>query len=193
MAVHATIEILPQLKGPRGARIIERFRALVAAGPRDQCWLWQASCKGGYGRFKTSPYETVIASRFALVLATKEEYLHLHALHSCDNPRCCNPTHLRWGTPDENVQDKVERGRCNTGPQDGLNNRACKLGKGDLEKIIEGFRQRRNNMQIARELPVTHALVSRVRTGRAWVKEAAALGWVAQPGTARLQPREGGV
>ena len=25
-----------------------------------------------------------------------------HALHSCDNPSCCNPDHLRWGTAQEN-------------------------------------------------------------------------------------------
>ena len=32
-------------------------------------------------------------------------------LHSCDNPSCVNPDHLRWGTQGENVADAVSRGR----------------------------------------------------------------------------------
>ena len=33
----------------------------------------------------------------------------LCALHSCDNPPCCNPTHLRWGTISENTREAFER------------------------------------------------------------------------------------
>lgn len=34
-----------------------------------------------------------------------------HVLHSCDNPSCINPEHLRAGTPADNAQDKVSRSR----------------------------------------------------------------------------------
>ena len=34
-----------------------------------------------------------------------------HALHSCDNPPCINPDHLRWGTHQENMADRVTRKR----------------------------------------------------------------------------------
>jgi hypothetical protein len=33
------------------------------------------------------------------------------ALHSCDNPPCCNPDHLRAGNPYENTHDSISRGR----------------------------------------------------------------------------------
>lgn len=33
-------------------------------------------------------------------------------LHSCDNPPCCNPEHLRLGTHSDNMQDRAKRGRA---------------------------------------------------------------------------------
>ena len=32
-------------------------------------------------------------------------------LHTCDNPGCFNPEHLRIGTQAENIQDSVAKGR----------------------------------------------------------------------------------
>lgn len=33
-----------------------------------------------------------------------------HMLHSCDRKTCCNPQHLRWGTPAENAREAGARG-----------------------------------------------------------------------------------
>ncbi len=32
-------------------------------------------------------------------------------MHRCDNPRCVNPTHLQWGTFQENTEDCRRKGR----------------------------------------------------------------------------------
>ena len=37
------------------------------------------------------------------------------AAHSCRNPPCCNPRHLRWATPQENTDDKVLHGTVRHG------------------------------------------------------------------------------
>jgi len=34
-----------------------------------------------------------------------------YVCHKCDNPKCCNPDHLFIGTPTENQQDAIKKGR----------------------------------------------------------------------------------
>ena len=84
----------------------------VRTRDRGACWRWPYGQNGlDYGVVKWRGRYTV-ATRVALNLdgrpAPDET---LHALHSCDNPSCVNPGHLRWGTPSDNMRDCVERGR----------------------------------------------------------------------------------
>ncbi len=85
----------------------------------DECWPWISS-KGrdGYGAFriKCRYYKahrvTYFVEKGGIELAAPESnYSHEHVLHSCDNPSCCNPSHLFLGDIFANMADKVSKGR----------------------------------------------------------------------------------
>lgn len=171
--LHATCKLPLNLTTP--------FWEKVAIKGDEDCWEWQGGKdRDGYGTLRCGR-ALVRAPRVALGLATGREPDHLHALHSCDNPPCCNPAHLRWGTPKENATDKVERGRCKTGNQSGANNGAAKLTEEQVAQIVRMMQAGRSNKQIASEMPVSDSTVSLIRVGKMWRSQTSALGWTPKP------------
>lgn len=170
--------ILPFLEGRHGALRKMRFWSKVDIRSPKECWEWQASLHtSGYGRFKLKSYRTANANRVSLVIHTGQEPAGKLALHTCDNPKCCNPHHLYWGTHTENMHDKSRRGRWRGSDQSGANNGAAKLSEEQVALIVQRFRQGWNNKQIANDLPVTHSMVSKIRLGHMWAEQTAALGY----------------
>ena len=82
---------------------------------RGDCWKWLWAENGvGYGVVNVNGRQG-LATHFALLLDGQAPSSNgLCALHSCDNPPCVNPDHLRWGTHSDNMQDRIERGRSRT-------------------------------------------------------------------------------
>lgn len=64
------------------------------------CWEWMGCLlkSGGYGGFTIKKHARPIPEG-------------LHVLHKCDNPKCVRPDHLFLGTPKDNVQDMMLKGR----------------------------------------------------------------------------------
>lgn len=89
----------------------ETFWARVDQSGDDDCWPWTAGTdRKGYGVLGYQG-KTHRAHRLALILSGTEVPAGACVLHSCDNPPCCNPAHLRVGTNYENILDRSERGR----------------------------------------------------------------------------------
>jgi hypothetical protein len=89
--------------------IAARFWAKVQKG--DGCWEWQGSRQQrGYGLFRIKG-RLHKAHRAALMVSGVEVPDDLCVLHSCDNPPCCNPAHLRLGTKGENNTERHAKGR----------------------------------------------------------------------------------
>ena len=178
MAEPATKSILPLLEGEAGERRLQRFWQKVDVRGPNECWLWTASMKTtGYGRFKLASYEQVTASRVALISSAMSEPEGMCVLHRCDNPPCCNPAHLFFGTNADNVRDKVEKGRARTGDQTGTNNGNARIDEHQLELIVARLKAGWSNTRIAADLPITHSMVSTIRRGKMWRAQTAELGW----------------
>ena len=90
----------------------QAFWSKVAIGGKDECWPWIGAQDGqGYGRFHVgkSRNSTMLAHRIAHGLMTSEEPEAV--CHRCDNPVCCNPSHLFGGSRSDNNKDMADKGR----------------------------------------------------------------------------------
>lgn len=103
--------------------LLKRFESKYIPEPNSGCWLWEgATTCGGYGhiRFKINNKWTMKrAHRVAFELYKGEIPKGLIVRHCCDNRLCVNPNHLLLGTTQDNIDDKMNRGRHNWGTTPG--------------------------------------------------------------------------
>ncbi len=91
---------------------VDRFWEKVAKAGHEECWNWTAARDGnGYGRFHVgkSHNSAMLAHRVAYGIATGDSPEAV--CHRCDNPSCCNPSHLFGGTRADNNRDMTSKGR----------------------------------------------------------------------------------
>lgn len=137
----------------------------------DACWFWggEVDKRSGYGVFTVRAGRRITAHRMALMLSTGrfDAPRDLFACHNCpggDNPRCCNPRHLFFGTPKENTQDAVAKGRTARGGRHGRTRRTQDEVDAIRWLVSLGYSRR----QVGRWFGATTTEVTRYVTREVW-------------------------
>ena len=102
---------------PKTYKTTEQLFLEKVSIPKDHrvCWEWQAyKMSDGYGVINIKG-NTVLAHRYSYLMFNGKLTEGLVVRHTCDNPGCVNPNHLRLGTIADNVKDCVDRGRWSNG------------------------------------------------------------------------------
>ena len=146
-----------------------RFKSKYRIDPETTCWMWTASRnKKGYGIFGMHigvAYRTsVCAHRASWIIHNGAVPEGLQVLHKCDVRGCVNPDHLFLGTNQDNVDDKMAKGR--EARQKGYRNPNSKLTDEAVREIrgINGKTLR----EIASQFGVTLQNVHYIRSGQTW-------------------------
>lgn len=116
----ARVELSRLLHIPRKTKSInERFDKYYEAVPWSGCWIWTGGTSGDRkyqwaqlnvrrdnGKWIPEP-----AYRTSWKIHRGEIPYKKWVLHRCDVPLCVNPNHLFLGTPRDNTQDMMSKGR----------------------------------------------------------------------------------
>lgn len=150
--------------------ISRRLANGLDAAPADGCWVWQRTQNNkGYGQLRIDG-RMHYAHRVAYTLSHGPIPEGMSVLHSCDNPLCINPAHLRAGTQSENMSECYVRGRARIpSPRlEGEKNGAAKLTITDVEIIRAALLKGERQSALAIRFNISQTLVSAIKRGRVW-------------------------
>jgi hypothetical protein len=143
----------------------ERIWRNIDKGHPNECWPWRGKTeRNGYGR-TTFGGKRHNVSRIVFDLTNPGVLSRrLFVLHSCDNPVCCNPGHLRAGTAKENAEDRDKRNRSYKWT--GAEHPRCKLTANQVVEIKELRRNGVTGRSVAKMFGVSPATISSIVHGR---------------------------
>lgn len=143
----------------------------------DGCWEWKGGrSEEGYGGFMFN-YKRRSASRTSYEQNVGEIGEGLCVLHSCDNPPCCNPSHLFLGTNLDNIKDKVAKGRQANGDKIRSGQKNMRRGEGVgtsrlTAEVVMDIRRAElagdSKAKIARRFGISQSHASQIVSGQSW-------------------------
>lgn len=152
-------------KRPTKERLLEKTTVCKKTG----CWNWEGlKDKNGYGRLGIGK-KVFRCHRLSYEVFCGPIPPDMFVMHSCDNPSCINPDHLSVGSPDDNVQDMLRKGRYIPGgkPHHGQKNGNSKLTEKQAVEIIKLSREK-SCARISRIYNVSKTCIERIVSGQSW-------------------------
>lgn len=145
---------IPSTSGPQARPFEEHY----IPEPNSGCFLWLGNTnKYGYGVI-CRQRKVYGAHRFAWAMTNGDPGQQL-VLHRCDNPACVNPDHMFLGSPADNMQDMIAKGRSRHVKS------AAKLTVEQVRAIRSDTRKKR---EIAAEYGIAQPTVSAIQHHRTW-------------------------
>ncbi len=144
-----------------------RFMRWVEVAKPTECWQWKGSRKSGgwHGQFRAADGGNELAHRVAWRLLKGEIPQGMFVLHRCDNPACCNPSHLFLGNQSDNARDMWEKRRARPGVSIGENHGMSKL-TADAVREIRGSAE--SGVALAAKFHVSPVTIGEIRKRKTW-------------------------
>jgi hypothetical protein len=153
-------------KGIERQKIVTRDNVMqwVTVDPATGCWNWNAGKNQfGYG-MKAQNGKKQVAHRLVYSLLRGEPPKHLYGCHTCDNPSCCNPDHIFFGTCQDNMNDAKEKERL---PQ-GMERSNSKLTDNRVREIRRLYAGGARLEDLASRYGVGRLTVYKAAVGETW-------------------------
>ncbi len=146
---------------PPGQRLILRVDHR-----ENGCWLYPVTGGHLYGRLRVNGKQ-VQAHRFSYEQDVGPIPEGMMVCHRCDTPACVNPDHLFLGSAQDNMTDKINKGR-HRGAKAGASHHLAKLSERDVDIIRARLSGKENQYKLAKEFGVSQALISKINSGQRW-------------------------
>lgn len=151
---------------------ISAFWSKVAITPhRRDCWEWQGARRPkGYGNC-TINKQSLPVHRVAFWLANGDSPSRFQVCHTCDNPSCCNPSHLMLGTVASNYMDMLIKNRAgfHKNRACGVRNVNARLNEQQVAEIRRAYTSgEANQYQLAERYGVSQAAVGSIVRNKTW-------------------------
>ena len=151
-------------------RFISKIDTTPGLGPKGNCWLWEDWLENGYGKFRLniSPGNNLRMSATHVSLETSSGKLITEGLlvrHKCDFPQCVRYDHLLEGTQQDNINDKIDRGRQATNETHGMSKINIDIAA-RARYLYDSCDY--TQMQIENELHIDQTVVSDILKNKLW-------------------------
>lgn len=145
---------------------IDRFNSKISIQPNG-CWHYTGYCDSdGYGRFWYNG-TTIGAHQFSIQhLGNVSIAKGMFVCHSCDNPRCVNPSHLFVGSALDNSRDRDQKGRHNSCP--GEKNGAARFTEQDIHYIRQNYIKGKNTKELAKKFKCHPNVILNIVKRKTW-------------------------